>query len=40
MSQHKHDAVNGENLEMQMLFQEINCPQGEAISYYLKAKYL
>ncbi len=38
--QNKYDAVNGENLEMQILFQEINCQLGEAISLYLKAKYL
>jgi hypothetical protein len=36
----KYDALSGENLEMQVLYSEINCRLGEAISIYLKAKYL
>ena len=40
LSENKYDAVNGENLELSSLFQDLNCPLGEAISLYLKAKYL
>ncbi|CDW80630.1 nb-arc domain protein [Stylonychia lemnae] len=40
LCENKYDAVNGENLELYSLFQDINCPLGEGISLYLKAKYL
>ena len=40
ITQDKYDAVNGENLELQSLFQDINCPLGQGISFYLKAEYL
>ena len=40
LNEKKFDAVNGENLEMCSLFQDVNCPLGEGISLYLKAKYL
>lgn len=40
LNDNKYDAVNGENLELYSLFQDINCPLGEGISLYLKAKYL
>ncbi len=40
LNEKKYDAVNGENLEMYSLFQEINCPLGEGISLYLKAKHI
>ena len=36
----KYEAVNGENLEMKSLFQDINCDVGQAIGLYISAKYL
>lgn len=32
--------MNGENLEMKSLFEDINCSLGQAISLYIKGKYL